>query len=572
MNIPAHSDEDLSNELSKLRTETVFIEAKDDLILKLCIQMSSHYLAFVGAPFMLVATGSSVEKTKLHHRLKGGDVDIMVIAHDPSIQECSLEYHREYQCFVKVNLSQENNLHGIVGGSFLPTSYLKNMVFIGGNLVQQLKLFLKYFFRDGVEGFELSESSVGLQFNNRFLPSTAVGESLTAILTNIFSSLDRNNAKEKGDTKVVLERAFTTLTDHFYDKTNSQYANTSANQQESDSLGTEDTFDKKTLCDIASSVLSKRQESTDIVPALAIAGWPCPATEWITRHRIWPDNAVVQSIVQQGVHIVAKPLPIEPDEDFDFRVSFSLAELKLAEVMNDTQRFTISIVKMCNKCEGRSGLVSYHIKTAMYWCSETKTTAFWKPKNLSRCVMTIVGFLLTCIKRRFFPHYFIPKMNLFAGFNAQDFQNMEDELREIYHNWFQIVLNFIDCDHISNNDLTGHADDSTLIHHQCLPQGCKCLPQGCMERKTAGKHLCKILIEQLQFQHNLRRPDLDTRKRHFSEVSRCRKAIESLGGQCDDFHNLCYELMRDSIDVVKPQLVETVAHLLSSYLKIKISK
>ena len=82
--------------------------------------------------------------------------------------------------------------------------------------------------------------------------------------------------------------------------------------------------------------------SIDLVPCLHLDSWAIVAQEWITRNRIWPQQVVVDTIVSKGMHLVNKPLC---HKDIDWRLSFSIGEVILANLWTDWQRYISVIFK-----------------------------------------------------------------------------------------------------------------------------------------------------------------------------------------------------------------------------------
>ena len=64
---------------------------------------------------------------------------------------------------------------------------------------------------------------------------------------------------------------------------------------------------------------------TDRVFAIYCPLWPTDADEWKTRERSsgWPPREVIHQVVDGGCDLVAKPHPSSPEDDTQWRFSFS---------------------------------------------------------------------------------------------------------------------------------------------------------------------------------------------------------------------------------------------------------
>ena len=76
------------------------------------------------------------------------------------------------------------------------------------------------------------------------------------------------------------------------------------------------------------------------VPFLNCSSWPPIATSWVHRERYcnWPKMKTIQAIVSKGCRIVQKPQELGTPEEFQFRFSFSEAELILFGTLTRDQK------------------------------------------------------------------------------------------------------------------------------------------------------------------------------------------------------------------------------------------
>nr|XP_034306411.1 uncharacterized protein LOC117682582 isoform X2 [Crassostrea gigas] len=148
--------------------------------------------------------------------------------------------------------------------------------------------------------------------------------------------------------------------------------------------------------------------------------WPQSASSWIDRCHSWPDPEVVHDIVKNGCHFVAIGHPLGPNENLQWRFSFSLAEYKLVYSMNHSQFLTYGLLKCFLKEvinqqseETNKLLCSYHMKTTVFWAIQQNTLFHWCPKNLLAGFWVCFKLLLKWVYEGICPNFFIPQNNLF---------------------------------------------------------------------------------------------------------------------------------------------------------------
>ncbi|XP_052710789.1 uncharacterized protein LOC128185160 [Crassostrea angulata] len=84
----------------------------------------------------------------------------------------------------------------------------------------------------------------------------------------------------------------------------------------------------------------------DIAHCFVSDFWPPSASSWIDRCHSWPPPHVVNDIVRNGCHFVAIGHKLENHADNEWRISFSMADFKLAYSMNHTQFLTYGLLKL----------------------------------------------------------------------------------------------------------------------------------------------------------------------------------------------------------------------------------
>lgn len=120
----------------------------------------------------------------------------------------------------------------------------------------------------------------------------------------------------------------------------------------------------------------------DFVYSLRCPFWPSQAEEWLHRDRIlWPSSEVISIISTQGCHLVPVGSHNSDVREYEWRFSFSVAELMLARSLSEKQKVTYSVLKTLIKSEmkarGIDVFASYHLKTCLFWFLEKKGIESW---------------------------------------------------------------------------------------------------------------------------------------------------------------------------------------------------
>ena len=157
----------------------------------------------------------------------------------------------------------------------------------------------------------------------------------------------------------------------------------------------------------------------DFAACLPLPRWPDIATEWIYRHRehSWPPRTVLQQIVNNGCHVVPIGEPNSPIADYQWRISFSLAERTLVHTFNHTQFLIYNVLKLVLKriinINEPDCLCSYFIKTTIFHCIENTDSSLWDKERLELCYAKCLTLLYHFVDGMFCPNYFVKENNMF---------------------------------------------------------------------------------------------------------------------------------------------------------------
>ncbi len=170
----------------------------------------------------------------------------------------------------------------------------------------------------------------------------------------------------------------------------------------------------------------------DFVHALSCLGWPELASGWVSRNRQWPSENVVDTITSSGFNLVPKMSP-GGNADLDWRISFSKAELILAEHMNETQKNCYRLFKsiVSHKCQHPKTLASYHLKTVFMWTLERIPERFWTKHTIGERFLTLMDTLIQFVAAANLPMYFIPDLNLLDGIDNNELNITVNQLIHI---------------------------------------------------------------------------------------------------------------------------------------------
>ena len=128
----------------------------------------------------------------------------------------------------------------------------------------------------------------------------------------------------------------------------------------------------------------------DLVPSIRLPEWPESATEWLTRKRKWPSEAMVEEIRSKGILMICKMRQKGLFDVMEWRLSFSEVEVKLisdrqAPCKQHAHKIFKYIIK--HMASPPRVLSSYHCKMVLLWACERLPPEYWSWENLGRCVL-----------------------------------------------------------------------------------------------------------------------------------------------------------------------------------------
>ena len=145
--------------------------------------------------------------------------------------------------------------------------------------------------------------------------------------------------------------------------------------------------------------------------------WPDIAKEWVTRNRpcAWPDGDSVNHITGSGCTLIKRPCSGGEEADLEWMFVFSKAEKYLFQnSVSEEQRHGYNILKSLVDYQLR--LVAHklkvvHLRSIFFYACEVIPEVMWK-ESLGSCVIYMASQLLSELKSRNIPNYFIKENNM----------------------------------------------------------------------------------------------------------------------------------------------------------------
>ena len=168
------------------------------------------------------------------------------------------------------------------------------------------------------------------------------------------------------------------------------------------------------------TVIIQMWSKIDIVLCVRIFGWPPVARSWISRERkyAWPANAIVSEVQRNGCDFVHVSHRDYKHDSFQWRYSFSRAEITLLRSWTPIQQIIYHMLRYVAKrtCELEDDdkvICTYHLKTLMLWACERKSPDWWESHRVLGLCSKLLNTLMLWIRKKHCSHYFIPEWNLF---------------------------------------------------------------------------------------------------------------------------------------------------------------
>ncbi|XP_060554215.1 uncharacterized protein LOC132715241 [Ruditapes philippinarum] len=194
--------------------------------------------------------------------------------------------------------------------------------------------------------------------------------------------------------------------------------------------------------------------SADFVPALTCQQWPTQARQWMNQQGEgqWPTYNMKQYCKDTGCFVVAVGGKGSVNEEFEWRISTSLAERNLMFNLNITHIRCYVLMKMILKTfittQCPDSISSYMCKTVLLHCIKSANNTDWNKNTLLICLNYCLTLLYNCVLNDYCPHFIIPENNLMARrFTPVTKQSILERLCYIINSNGSALLE-IECDQL----------------------------------------------------------------------------------------------------------------------------
>jgi len=180
----------------------------------------------------------------------------------------------------------------------------------------------------------------------------------------------------------------------------------------------------KTLDVFSEEFLSKKVQTFDHVPGLPFYSTKV-MDKWLTRKRLheWPSKTLQKKIATMMGYVVPVGHKSSPNQDIEWRISYTTAEIKLVHNMDNVQVKLYVVLKLVHNDRLKpacGNFTSYMVKNLVFWVLEGTSIAEFTPDKIVDRIMDAFDLLKKCLKDRFLPCYMIHERNLFDGRMTED--------------------------------------------------------------------------------------------------------------------------------------------------------
>ena len=151
--------------------------------------------------------------------------------------------------------------------------------------------------------------------------------------------------------------------------------------------------------------------------------WPPEASEWKDRARCegWPDTDTINLVIKNGCHVVNVAHTDCSGDEFQWRISFSKAEIILIRSWSPDQQLVYHLLRYFAKKELMRKewrntdeiLSTYSFKTLMLWQCEQRPWNWWNSRSLMEICCDLFKIMFHWLRVKLCRNYFIKECNLF---------------------------------------------------------------------------------------------------------------------------------------------------------------
>ena len=217
----------------------------------------------------------------------------------------------------------------------------------------------------------------------------------------------------------------------------------------------------------------------DFVYGLKCEFWPSQAEEWIHRDRRhhWPSPEFISAISAPGSHLVPVGSHTSSLREFEWRYSFSVAELTLAGSLTENHKLAYSVLKSLIKSEMKlrdiDVFASYHLKTCLFLFLEQKGVESWEKQSLGTNVLELLDFIISFYASGSVPNYFISKNNMIDHRSSEEILKACHALRGIRASVTQSLCRYIETNQALPVFFDTSLTQQLVENHEKFVQNCK---------------------------------------------------------------------------------------------------
>ena len=168
--------------------------------------------------------------------------------------------------------------------------------------------------------------------------------------------------------------------------------------------------------------------------------WPADAmSNWLQRQRHWPSVKTVQEVAQTSCYL--HPMWDMKEHTIDkelitFQMTFGRAEFLLFSETGPKERQCVVVLKALKEKYFHNSEVftSFIIKMVFFWHLESTPLPERQRIGRGELLMCLLDKLIGFVQNNNLPHFFIPRVNLLEGFNADDINYTLRELKRVKRN------------------------------------------------------------------------------------------------------------------------------------------
>ncbi|XP_048373729.1 transmembrane protein 102 [Sphaerodactylus townsendi] len=166
----------------------------------------------------------------------------------------------------------------------------------------------------------------------------------------------------------------------------------------------------------------------DLVPVVALKGWPEVAHPWLTQPHFW-DGKLKDEEVSGGFYLLPSA------SGASWRLAFSTSEMHLRKMLPLPllQAFGAATAVLGHHLS--EGLGPYHLFTlVLRACERLPASYLGQEENAAHAWLGLLDDLTACLVHRRLPHYFLPRWNLLEGLSRRTVECLAQELARVRAN------------------------------------------------------------------------------------------------------------------------------------------